>query len=98
MVPRMTSVLLRLSPYVRLAHDFPTPAFTLKPRRINDHALLYFKHGTGTFYHHREQFEIKPGTLFFVGPSVEHAFEGRGDPFYMLNLHVDLVERANSPS
>ena len=92
----MSSVLSRLSPYVRIAHDFPTPAFRLKPRWINDHALLYFKHGTGTFFHRGERYPITPGTLFFIGPSVEHAFDGAGQPFHMLNLHVDLIERPDS--
>ena len=89
-------MLSRLSPFVRLAHDFPTPAFELKPRVINDHAFLYFKHGRGTFLNGRTQYPIAPGTLFLIRPNVEHSFQGRGSPFYMLNMHVDLIERPDS--
>ena len=87
----------RASPYIRIAHDFPTPAFTLPPRVINDHALLYFKHGAGRFWVAGEKdFAIQPGDLYIVRPNVEHGFEGRGHPFYMLNIHFDLVERPDS--
>jgi len=90
-----TSLISRLSPFVRLAHDFPTPAgFELKPRIINDHAFLYFKQGRGTFLNARTSYSIAPGTLFLVRPNVEHSFQGRG--FYMLNMHVDLIERPDS--
>lgn len=89
-------LLSRLSPFVRLSHDFPTPAFDLRPRIINDHAFLYFKHGRGTFLNGRDSYTIAPGTLFLVRPNVEHSFQGRGSPFYMLNMHVDPVERPDS--
>jgi len=92
------TLLTRLTPFVRLSHDFPTPAFSLPPRRINDHALLYFKLGGGTFVHGETEFEIQPGSLFLVRPTIEHRFDGRGAPFHMLNMHVDMVERPDSAS
>ena len=85
-------ILRRLSPYVRLAHDFPTPAFTLSPRKLNDHALLYFKEGRGTFTLRRQTHPIRPGTLFLCRPSIVHGFQGQSAPFHMLNIHFDLVE------
>ena len=85
-------LLRKLSPYVRLAHDFPTSAFNLPLRKINDHALLYFKEGHGTFSIRDKVHPIRPGTLFLCRPGVPHSFNGQGAPFYMLNIHFDLIE------
>ena len=41
--------LLRLSPFIRLAHHFPAgPDWRIQPRVIFDHLLLYTRDGTGT--------------------------------------------------
>lgn len=95
-MPTTAPLLSRLSPFVRLSHDFSTRAFSLPPRRINDHGLLYFKLGGGTFVHGDDSYDILPGSLFLVRPIVEHRFDARGAPFHMLNMHVDLVERPDS--
>jgi AraC-like DNA-binding protein len=89
------TILARLSPYVRLAHDFrPPPGFALPRRRINDHALLYFRQGTGRFVLGGTSFAIAPGTVFLVRPDVVHSFACEPGPAQMLNLHFDLVQRA----
>jgi AraC-like DNA-binding protein len=89
------SILSRLSPYVRLAHDFHPPAgeFALARRRINDHALLYFRQGAGRFVIGGGTHAIAPGTVFVVRPDVPHSFDCTGGPVRMLNLHFDLVQR-----
>jgi AraC-like DNA-binding protein len=89
------TILARLSPYVRLAHDFhPPPGFTMGRRRINDHALLYFRQGTGRFFIGGTSHVIAPGTVFVVRPDVVHSFTCAPAPVQMLNLHFDLVQRA----
>jgi AraC family transcriptional regulator of arabinose operon len=88
--------LAAVSPYIRIAHDFLTPAFALPQRAINDHALLYFKEGSGTFTEAGVTYPIQRSTLFLCRPRRLHSFEGKGSPFYMLNLHLDLVEHAHS--
>jgi AraC-like DNA-binding protein len=86
------NILARLSPYVRLAHDFQPPVdFTLPRRRLNDHALLYFRQGSGRFVIGGTTHVIAPGTVFFVRPDVPHSLTGEGAR--MLNLHFDLVQR-----
>jgi len=88
------TILARLSPYVRLAHDFHPPAgFALHRRRINDHALLYFRQGSGRFIVAGTVHAIVPGTVFFIRPDVPHSFVCDGGPVRMLNLHFDLVQR-----
>jgi len=65
----------------------------LQPRRINDHALLYFKHGHGWFRVGDKKHEIAPHSLFFIRPDVDHEFECAEHPWNrMLNLHFDLIE------
>lgn len=80
---------------MRIAHDFHCPpAYTLPPRQINDHALLYFREGRGTFRVGGRSYEVEPGALFFIRPDVVHSFVMKADtPIHMLNLHFDLVER-----
>jgi AraC-like DNA-binding protein len=70
------NILARLSPYVRLAHDFHVPPnFTLRRRRINDHALLYFERGAGRFTIGGREHAIAPGVVFAIRPDVPHAFD-----------------------
>ena len=91
------TILARLSPYVRLAHDFqPPPGFELAPRRINDHALLYFRQGAGRFVIGGVSHVIATGTVFVIRPDVAHSFTCAPCPVQMLNLHFDLVQRAGS--
>jgi len=87
------NILARLSPYVRLAHDFYPPGgrHVLARRRINDHALLYFRQGSGTFGLAGKTHAIAPGTVFVVRPDVPHSFVC--EDARMLNLHFDLVQR-----
>jgi len=86
------TILDRLSPYVRLAHDYhPAHDFTLARRRINDHALLYFRQGLGRFVIGRATHAITPGTVFVVRPDVPHSIACTGGR--MLNVHFDLVQR-----
>jgi AraC-like DNA-binding protein len=88
------NLLARLSPYVRLAHDYqPPPAFALPRRRINDHALLYFRQGRGRFLIGGRDHVIAPGTVFLVRPDVVHSFTCAPGPVRMLNVHFDLVQR-----
>jgi len=88
------NILERLSPYVRLAHDFQCPPrFALPRRRINDHALLYFHQGGGRFLLGGKSHAIAPGAVFFVRPDVLHSFRCAPGPVRMLNLHFDLVQR-----
>ena len=88
----------RLSPYVRLVHDYETsPGWHLPRRRINDHALLYFRRGRGTFVVGKRNYLIAPGTLFVIRPDVAHEVGPSViEPFHMLNVHFDLVERPDS--
>lgn len=83
----------QLSPYVRLAHIFRScPGFCLSTRKINDHALLYFKNGNGTFSVEERSFRISPGALFVIPPDITHSFAADDvQPFEMLNLHFDPV-------
>jgi AraC-like DNA-binding protein len=89
------NTLQQISPYVRLTHDYHClPGWGLPRRRINDHALLYFQSGRGTFVIGKESHSISPGTLFVIRPDVAHSFVAAdAAPFHMLNLHFDLVER-----
>lgn len=96
MTPSSSEALASVSPYIRIAHNFSTKAFTLPPRLINDHALLYFKEGTGTFTDAGVTYPIERGTLFLCRPRRLHSFEGKGSTFYMLNIHLDMVEHAES--
>ena len=59
------TILGRLSPYVRLAHDFHPPggSHLLPRRRINDHALLYFRQGSGKFVIGGKTHAIAPGIV-----------------------------------
>jgi len=88
--------LSRLSPYARIVHDFPTGGFTLSNRYINDHALLYFKKGSGEFQYGRETYAIASGTLFFVRPNTPHGFICPPTAMYMLNMHFDPIESPQS--
>ena len=86
------AILSRLSPYVRLAHDYhPTQVFSMQRRRINDHALLYFRQGSGRLTLGNTAHLIAPGTVFLVRPDVPHTLSCEGSR--MLNLHFDLVQR-----
>ena len=86
-------ILEKISPYVRLAHDFRCPPnWSLARRRINDHALLYFKAGRGTFQLGQKNYPVGPGTLLFVRPDVAHSMAGSAAAFHMLNLHFDFVQ------
>lgn len=89
------NTLQHISPYVRLAHDYHCPpGWGLPRRQINDHALLYFKRGHGTFLVGRKSYPISPGTLFVIRPDIVHSFVNSDPaPFHMLNLHFDLIER-----
>jgi AraC-like DNA-binding protein len=89
------TILARLSPYVRLAHDYhPPPGFALPRRRINDHALLYFRQGTGCFVIGGVSHAIAPGTVFLVRPDAVHSFTCADSPVQMLNLHFDPVQKS----
>ncbi len=90
------NALQQLSPYVRLAHDYRCPpGFAIARRRINDHALLYFKRGHGTFLIGRDSHPVAPGTLFIIRPDIAHSFVGADPhPCHMLNLHFDLIQRS----
>jgi len=94
----MHDVLNTLSPYVRLAHDFPTlSGFYVHNRKINDHALLYFKSGAGTFTIGKKIYPIEPETVFIIRPNILHSLANTENrPFYMLNLHFDPVQRPDS--
>jgi AraC-like DNA-binding protein len=97
----MSLDLTSLSPFLRLAHDFRTPVdFQLPWRRINDHALLFFRAGAGRLAVNETAYSIQPGALFFIRPNDDrHCFAPRaGTAFHMYNLHFDLVERADSRS
>jgi AraC-like DNA-binding protein len=88
-----------LSPFLRLAHDFRTPvAFRLPWRRINDHALLFFRSGSGRFTVNGTVYPIQSGTLFVLRPDSDlHCFSPQpGTAFHMYNLHFDLIERPDS--
>lgn len=97
----MSLDLAALSPFLRLAHDFGRPIdFCLAWRRINDHALLFFRSGVGRFIVNDAVYPIQPGALFFIRPNDDlHCFTPKpGSAFYMYNLHFDLVERSDSRS
>jgi AraC family transcriptional regulator of arabinose operon len=96
MAQPLSEALAFVSPFIRIAHDFVTPAFTLLPRQINDHALLYFKEGGGTYTDSGETYPIRRGTLFLCRPRRLHSFVGKGSPFAMLNIHLDMVEHPDS--
>ena len=98
MHPDHIPLLSRLSPYVRICHDYAGNPAQLKPRIINDHAFLYFKQGSGTFVNGPDRYAIAPNTLFLVRPNCEHSFSTASGPFHMLNMHVDLAERPDSAS
>ena len=94
MIPFVNTLSL-LSPYVRLAHDYHCrPNFVLPRRRINDHALLYFRQGRGKFIIGGHSYPIAPGSVFVIRPDVLHSFtSAKGEPMHMLNLHFDLVQK-----
>ena len=99
-IPDSTPLFPCLSPYIRLAHDFQTAAgFVLEPRRINDHAFLYFCRGHGEADIAGKRSPLRAGTVLILRPNVPHSFQATGQTtFHMLNLHVDLVERPDSPT
>ncbi|MBA3708248.1 MAG: helix-turn-helix transcriptional regulator [Planctomycetes bacterium] len=86
------------SPFARLVHDFTTSVdMRLPPRRIGDHALLYFKRGAGEFTLGGTIHPIRDATVFIVRPLIEHSFAAdAGTGFHMLNLHFDPVQRDDS--
>jgi AraC-like DNA-binding protein len=96
MHPHQASLLSRLSPYVRICHDYVGDPVELHPRVINDHAFLYYKQGEGNFVNGSDRYTIAPGSLFLIRPNCEHSFKATGSQFHMLNMHVDLVERSDS--
>ena len=93
--PPEQSSLHELSPYLRLAHIYrPGPGFSLRSRKINDYALLYFKRGSGRFLIGKTSYPISPGVLFVIPPDLVHSFIlDEGTPPQMLNLHFDPVQQ-----
>lgn len=86
-------MLSKISPYIRLAHDFRCPPnWSLPRRRLNDHALLYIQAGRGTLRVGSKDYPLTPGTLLFIRPDTLHSFTGSAAPFHMLNLHFDFVQ------
>src|SRR5712691_5306589 len=87
-----------LSPYVRASSYFATArTFDQVMRVIYDHALLYFRSGRGAFTIGGTSHEIAPGTLFFVRPGIEFGYgRSTAEPYYMLNMHFDPVQRSSS--
>jgi AraC-like DNA-binding protein len=86
------------APHVRLVHDFHAgPDFTLLPRRICDHALLFVQRGSGRLFADGHEWPLTPGSLIIVPPETEHAFQ-LADPsgVNMLNIHYDPVMRSDS--
>ena len=94
----MNEALTTLSPYVRLAHDFHTPrGMEMAPCWINDHALHFFKAGSGSYQIGEETYPIEAGTVFLVPPGLLFSIRAApGTAFHMLNVHFDLIERADS--
>lgn len=90
--------LIGLSPWVRLVHDFQTRTdFRLPPRMINDHALLYFHEGRGSYRCREQTWAISPGCLAIMRPDREHEFSALpGTAFHMFNIHFDLRPRPDS--
>lgn len=87
-----------MSPYVRLAHDFRSPSdMSIGPCWINDHALHYFKSGSGIYQIGNEQYPIQPGVAYLVRPHVLFSIcAAPGTALHMLNIHFDVVQRGDS--
>ena len=89
------------SPYVRLVHDYSEIGRQgLKvnaARQINDHALHYFRNGTGEYSLGGKSYRIEPGSVFIVRPEQGYSFILETKPCpHMLNIHFDLVEQDDS--
>jgi AraC-like DNA-binding protein len=86
------------APFVRLVHDFsPGPAFRLRPRRINDHALLFVRRGEGRLVADGGERPLSAGSLIVVPPDREHAFDLEDQAgVNLLNIHYDPVQREDS--
>ena len=64
---------------------------------MGDHALHYFREGSGSYELRGETIPIAPGTVFFVRPG--ESFRFRLDPktkARMYNLHFDLLENEHT--
>jgi len=87
------------SPWLRLAHDFPVEDSVrlFAQPCLGDHALHYFREGSGSYELRGETVPIRPGMLFFVRPGEGYRFTlDPGVRVRMYNLHFDLRENERS--
>lgn len=87
------------SPWLRLAHDFPVEDSVrlFAQPCLGDHALHYFREGSGSYELRGETVPIRPGMLFFVRPGEGYRFTlDPGVRVRMYNLHFDLLENERS--
>ncbi|HEY3329035.1 MAG TPA: AraC family transcriptional regulator [Capsulimonadaceae bacterium] len=87
-----------IAPYIRLVHDFETPlGMTFGPAYTLDHALHYFKRGSGDYHLDGIDYKIASGVAFLVRPGVPFHFSSvAGSSLHMLNIHFDVIERTDS--
>jgi len=90
---------LNWSPYVRLVHDYRDPhvGAPYQSPAVPDHALHYFKQGSGWYRNDGQVHAISPGLVVLVRPGTPYEFQFEPDPPpHMLNTHFDLVEMEDS--
>lgn len=85
------------SPLVRLVHDFRIPETMrrLSDPAIGDHALHYFRSGSGRCLCGGRAVPVRPGRLFIVRPGegYDMTFDA-GSGVEMYNIRFDLEEKA----
>ncbi len=83
--------LATLSPFVRQAGDDIRPPWNLGRRRLLDYLAVYVDSGDGVFSLDDREYQVTPGTLFWVPPDTPHAMRGESREMHCLYLHFDLV-------
>ncbi len=86
-------LLADLRPYVRQCGCERRHAWHIGPRKLLDFLLVYIEDGTGRFRIADEEFEARPGDLFWIPPGVIHEMTGFPPSMLCPYAHFDLVYR-----
>lgn len=89
--------LWHINPYVRKAfYDRLVPHQVIGERIIYDYELLYIKSGRCVVTIEDQQYETRPGDLFFFRPGMRHSIIVFDEPLIQPHIHFDLVYTGNS--
>jgi hypothetical protein len=85
------SLMMRLSPNLRLALNHGVLEMKMKPRIIFDYELMYLEKGKLTIRIEEKNYTLLPGDIVLFKPGKEHEFLGSDGESWMPHIHFDVL-------